>query len=1625
MVRKKTNYERKGLVRQIAGAVFSPPKASKASNDLKWRPRKKLFAKLDGKVETVAQQDEMIQTAFSVESDTAEYRRENLFERKKVAFKQAEKRDLGNITIKPSDRDNTKSRGFAGENKRRNVAGKSKYSADPFENSSFVLKGPSSDDSVQTSSTKHTSSSKNAEIKTVNSDPSDFFSKTPAKLTAKNLEAMSNDVSEIVGIENRNPRSEFHQFTIDDDKESTVILSVDYPGESSIVDSEDKLVDDESKESTGVTSKGTQIQKRCADPTDERRRDSFEEEPQHLFPHEKGSDESFDFFGVAKPQKEQEISFKTDDFRHFQRQEKAPSSNVSRDADFPFEHRSETQVETRDSLVDRLRGNPLARNGQTYPNHEDIGENQGILSSRKRAINTKPSVQDPSTRSLNYSPSPGVRPSSDAKQRQKTQHSSKSAEPEESRQPLRSSTFMNLPVSSNQQVAKKMKLDPPPASKRGHSPFQDPEAPFSGHPGKEVKSSNETFAVFFEDSTPFRETGFKSIDPSEDAEVVFTAFEEKESIENQSGTFTRTIAFRDPPTKPTEATEEDAAFDGIPKPKLFEVSNADDFFGTPTKPQNRFELSPRRPKSSQKSKTKVMVPSRGASTVVPDSTGVPVDPFDTSRTLFDTEPMSAATKVAQKPKSKYPMFLDVSDENSFSGTPYMSKDPFDTEPRPRNQDKSSSKVTQQPESKRPTLREVPDEKYFSEIPTEPVDPFDPNFSTVFETTKTPPRNKTRKPKPRSNQKSAVKQTAIAVPGEQTLSDNTVGHANHFDTNFVVFDAPRTPARDQREAAPLKPNSSQKSASKQIAGGFVDAPKTFPNAQADPFDTRFAVFDASQAPPRDQTRKMAPVKPKSSQKSKNWNGRTHQTSERPDDPAKSSEPFGEPFAAFDMPSQAISAPKSKDTNGYTRQQAKDSVVPEPSSAQRIDRSDREVEGFVDFSRPKTQTETNKKAFDSGHKDVQVLFDVPHTKSSPRLQETKQSLDSAARGDPVDSQGFFDVPQSPSREETNMQSKIEDSSPADSKGPFDTSFSMFEGSLTLAQPPSPSQTKNSEKPKRWKEVPIDNNGDNAVSIATTSTDPFHKPGTMEFQPQPSRKGGNRGRTHLPSSYDQPRSKTSSKSFLNTFAGQTGAHGTASMSPADYTSPDGQTSVASSSYVSSQKSQNNQDPFVADGQASAASSDMPSQKSYGETSTTSSYVPSQTSYGYQGSCDAGEYNSTSSCYLPSQVSHSDQGSYGTAEDRISASLSYMSSSQKSRNDQSSHGVSKDSLDINGRDTASFHRAKNIFENGASSHAREPPTRAPSNDSSRSRAKWGRNHIDKGSRSNQGEERQHGENRISETLPLQTKRSERQAHGVKRGGYLRQDIVQKGNFFPRQGAWTERVLPKNGAILEPTTSSDSEETISSTEYTNSNIGSNTSEKPMGIASFSAILQGSASIHSGGNAPTLSYHSRSTELCSHGGNAPTLSYHSRSTELCSHGKPKTLCTHVDDSEENSHRSKTSSSGSFGKATGLPNNAIVASMLFRTHHNIDTSAVEARIKAREEEENKMNSNRGDFPHAIHAMEAVSCVSSFSEDTGALQEAWRKPTSDLLDYFAASRRTDFDAKKYLKQQRQNTAALFEA
>ena len=158
---------------------------------------------------------------------------------------------------------------------------------------------------------------------------------------------------------------------------------------------------------------------------------------------------------------------------------------------------------------------------------------------------------------------------------------------------------------------------------------------------------------------------------------------------------------------------------------------------------------------------------------------------------------------------------------------------------------------------------------------------------------------------------------------------------------------------------------------------------------------------------------------------------------------------------------------------------------------------------------------------------------------------------------------------------------------------------------------------------------------------------------------------------------------------------------------------------------------------------------------------------------------------------------------------------------------------------------------------------------------------------------------------------------------------------------------------------------------------------------------------------------------------------HSSSTSIrsMSHSKKfnETGSYNTQSYNESTHysiRTEAQSESSFVKPLGLPNNAIMASMLFRRHHNIDTDVVDAKLKEHEKA-HKVDRSRGDIPQSVQAIDGVSCISSFSEDTAAKLDMWTKPTRDLLDHFSRSRRTNTDFKSRLREQRAQATELYEA
>jgi len=225
--------------------------------------------------------------------------------------------------------------------------------------------------------------------------------------------------------------------------------------------------------------------------------------------------------------------------------------------------------------------------------------------------------------------------------------------------------------------------------------------------------------------------------------------------------------------------------------------------------------------------------------------------------------------------------------------------------------------------------------------------FDHNFAAfeAFDTIKTPPRNKVRPPNVKSVQKSVTKQNALAVKADDDgfARQEGQGGPDPFDATFAIFGAPRTPPRDQAEAPSFKPNSVQRSTSKQTAKGSSVFTSTFSTAQADPFDTRFAVFESPQGPPPVQG------KPKSSQKSKGVRDKAQQMSGANAAFATvSADRFGGSFAAFDIPSQPADSTLQQTTGG---------CVQKPSVSKKAESSGHEDNGFIGFPQLKPGAGTN--------------------------------------------------------------------------------------------------------------------------------------------------------------------------------------------------------------------------------------------------------------------------------------------------------------------------------------------------------------------------------------------------------------------------------------------------------------------------------------------------------------------------------------------------------------------------------------------------------------------------------------------------------------------------------------------
>lgn len=253
---RKKNYD-KGIVRRIAGNIFfvdGSTSSNKNSGDGRWRPRKSEFNRLDG--EDI--DDDSFPNICLTESESGDYKREIFYEhKKKIVNHQSKKRSLSSVNLKPSARDKkTKNSNSAKKKKQRTTLLESPI--DGCTNVPFNFNHVT-DDSIDNGSSKNTGSPRHngsfglpSPFSTVQSDPSSLFALRPPepkthRLTQSNLATMAAMAADSAlarsfsddGIENRNPRSKFYQFTIDEDRESTVILPVGSDDEEDPQPSED------------------------------------------------------------------------------------------------------------------------------------------------------------------------------------------------------------------------------------------------------------------------------------------------------------------------------------------------------------------------------------------------------------------------------------------------------------------------------------------------------------------------------------------------------------------------------------------------------------------------------------------------------------------------------------------------------------------------------------------------------------------------------------------------------------------------------------------------------------------------------------------------------------------------------------------------------------------------------------------------------------------------------------------------------------------------------------------------------------------------------------------------------------------------------------------------------------------------------------------------------------------------------------------------------------------------------------------------------------------------------------------------------------------------------------------
>mmetsp|Transcript_21940 Transcript_21940/g.52213 ORF Transcript_21940/g.52213 Transcript_21940/m.52213 type:complete len:894 (+) Transcript_21940:80-2761(+) len=323
-MKKKTNYEPKGLVRRFmkrgsslrslnggessnGSFASSPYRKVPSSEGRKWRPRKNQFEMLDN------DDDDSLSVGFlqngntaswcientlsTAESEPGEYRRGIMFEQKATALKKTpvKKRYIGKnreimSPIRPPSRDTStingprssakntpqKNReqdlGWGEKNPAKTLDFNSinKADDDPF----FVPTKDALGFEIQEGEKSAQKTSDGSDqlpeaapsLRTVNSDPTDFFSKEQtAKLTVGNLTKRDSllDTSQAEqdsATDGVRKERKFYQFAVDEDKASTVVEStIQLPANYR---SGDYSIDESTAISCDETSQGTRIQQR-------------------------------------------------------------------------------------------------------------------------------------------------------------------------------------------------------------------------------------------------------------------------------------------------------------------------------------------------------------------------------------------------------------------------------------------------------------------------------------------------------------------------------------------------------------------------------------------------------------------------------------------------------------------------------------------------------------------------------------------------------------------------------------------------------------------------------------------------------------------------------------------------------------------------------------------------------------------------------------------------------------------------------------------------------------------------------------------------------------------------------------------------------------------------------------------------------------------------------------------------------------------------------------------------------------------------------------------------------------------------------------------------------------------